>query len=229
MSFKINKNIKRIPTHLDMDKQNLRIQPIHSNKLHEEVFDGENLIIHPYSYFKQFSPNEILELMIAKKMYVLPTDELCDFLDELIGNRTVIEIGAGMGYLGRELDIRMSDSYSKNSPEIKKMSHYDDTMDYPSDVECIEGISAIKKYRPHTVLSSFLVCERVVDEKGTTFGVNTRDILKLCKRYIHIGNLDLHCNDPILGKLHTEIESPALITRLQDPEKDRIFIWEKLF
>lgn len=229
MSFKINKNIKRKPTQLDMSKQCLRIQPIYSEKLHNEVFDGDNLIIRPYSYYKQFRPNEILELMIAKKMYVLPTDELCDFLDELVGDKSAIEIGAGMGYLGRELDIKMTDSYSKNNPEVIKQSYYDDTMNYPSDVECIEGISAIKKYRPHTVLSSFLVSEKLIDKKGTTFGVNTKEILKLCKRYIHIGNLDLHCNDPILEKLHSEIESPALITRLQDPEKDRLFIWEKLF
>lgn len=57
------------------------------------------------------------------------------------------------------------------------------------------------------------------------YGVNVRDILKICKRYIHIGNLDMHSDDPEFKFAHTEIEFPYLITKKMNPYTDRIFIW----
>lgn len=52
-----------------------------------------------------------------------------------------------------------------------------------------------------------------------------KKLLHLCKRYIHIGNLGIHCNNPILTIPHTEIEFPYLITNIMSPLTDRIFIW----
>lgn len=54
-------------------------------------------------------------------VYVLPTTELLDVLDDLIQDYDrVIEIGAGTGSIGRLLGIKMTDSYLQQDNEAVK-------------------------------------------------------------------------------------------------------------
>src|SRR5271170_675184 len=56
----------------------------------------------------------------ATGRYGLPTIELVEYLKELIGGRSAIEIGAGNGDLGRHLGIPMTDSRLQEDPVIRE-------------------------------------------------------------------------------------------------------------
>lgn len=224
--YRTHKNIRRIPKPLVALAQKSMIMDENIEDIIEQCFTGEDLIIHPFSFYTKYTMNQKWLMMTKKDVYVLPTEELCDFLDKIIGEKSAIEIGAGKGYLGRELGIHITDSYAKRYPYPMQKDKESglSTIVYPKDVEKIDAIMSVKKYHPHTVLSSFLVSERSYPD-GKKFGVKNKELLKMCKRYIHIGNLDLHGDDPILNIPHTEIEFPYLITKKMNPNTDRIFIW----
>ncbi len=104
--------------------------------------------------------------------------------------------------------------------------HSNEQIDYPDYVEEIDAIEAVRKYKPDTVLASYLVDKRHVDpEYNITLGLDGEELLKHCKRYIHIGNLEIHGSDPLLKRPHKELKLDGLITIKQDSETDRIFIW----
>lgn len=224
--YRAHKNIRRIPKPLDSLAQKSIIVDENIEDIIEQCFAGEEIIIHPFFFYSKYTMNQKWLMMTEKDVYMLLTEELCDFLDKIIGEKSAIEIGAGKGYLGRELGIHITDSYAKRYtyPMQRDQELGISTIVYPKDVEKLDAIKSVTKYHPHTVLSSFLVSERSYPD-GKKYGVNKKELLKMCKRYIHIGNLDLHGDDPILNILHTEIEFPYLITKKMNPDTDRIFIW----
>lgn len=80
-----------------------------SQKIREGVYkDGEFQILDA-SFWNQFRQFDILKFMNEEALYVLPTEELLCFLDNEIGEDTALEVGAGRGLIGRELNIRTTD------------------------------------------------------------------------------------------------------------------------
>ena len=225
--YRIHKKVKMKPSPLDPVKQRGQIMDEDVHEITNKCIIDEDLIIHPFAFYEQNTKNQILLMMKQQDVYVLPTEELFDFLDGVIDDQFAIEIGAGKGYLGRELDIPITDSYAKRDPFPMRMDKRMGvpTITYPSDVEKLDAISSVRKYNPHTVIASFLVHEKTYTDGSKKFGVDGVKLLKACKRYIHIGNLDLHCDNPILNIPHIEIEFPYLITTRMSPLTDRIFIW----
>jgi len=225
--YRIHKGVTRKLQPLDPQKQSCAMYVEDICNFVDKCFDKDDLIIHPLAFYRQYTRNQIQLMMKKKDIYVLPTEELCAFLDELISDKSAIEIGAGKGYLGRELSIPITDSYAKRDPYPMMMDRICGvpTITYPPDVEKLDAISSVRKYRPHTVIASFLVHEQTYKDGSKKFGLDGKKLLHLCKRYIHIGNLGIHCNNPILTIPHTEIEFPYLITNIMSPLTDRIFIW----
>lgn len=225
--YRIHKKVANKPLSLDPTKECGMMRYEDIQEITEKCFSNEELIIHPFKFYMQYSQNQIRLMMERQDIYMLPTEELCDFLDKVIADRSAIEIGAGKGYLGRELGITVTDSFAKRDSypmKIDKMMGIP-TIVYPDYVENLDAIQSVKKYKPHTVIASYLVHEQIYKDRSKTFGVDGKKLLNMCKRYIHIGNLDLHCSDPIMNIPHTEIEFPYLITKNMNPYTDRIFIW----
>ena len=65
----------------------------------------------------KFSWDEVRVFMHEYPVYVLPTTELLDVLDDLTCDYKTIEIGAGTGSIGRLLGIKMTDSYMQQDNE----------------------------------------------------------------------------------------------------------------
>ena len=179
----------------------------------------------------RFSQAHISSFCLQNAVYQLPTWELIDFLDDLIGERSAIEIGAGNGAVGRALDIHLTDSYlqQSNLPGVKE--HYDlmgqPRINYPSDVEKCLAISAIMKYRPQVVLGCWITeLYRPHLKEGNMYGVDEIKLSRLVDTYIHVGNDVTHGRKTLLGKFrHREVKATWLYSRSLEKEKNIIYIF----
>lgn len=175
----------------------------------------------------QFDALKRRAFMNKYAIYVAPTTELLDFLDHRIGDTSVIEICAGMGYIGQALNIEhITDSYIQTG--IMKdyiIARGGVPTNPPKFVERLEAIQAAKKYRPHTVLVCFGTHKSYYGS-GNDFGVDYKELKKYCKRIIFVGNLRTHQHNPMVQCPCDII--PGIITTGEDT-LNGIFTWEKRF
>lgn len=163
-------------------------------------------------------------------IYVLPTTELLDKLDELIGDYKAIEIGAGSGNIGRHLDIKMTDSYQQTLDRETQMVYKimkQPTMHYPSSVFHADALTAVRRLRPECVIGCYVTHKfRDGMQEGNSKGVDFPRLLQSVKRLILVGNKHIHSANPIMALPHEEIYVEGLITRNEDRSADRIFVWD---
>lgn len=124
-------------------KDNQTIHIIHNNldltALRKAVLDEEGHIRElPALEWRKFSWDEVRLFMHEYPVYVLPTTELLDVLEDLTADyRKIIEIGAGTGSIGRLLGIKMTDSYMQQDNNAVKMIYEltrQPVIRYPQDV-----------------------------------------------------------------------------------------------
>lgn len=207
----------------------ISIEPCNLTALTKEVMPEGLLLVKPYEFWKSRDRNEIMYFMHQNGIYVMPTTELIDWLRaNIIGS--AIEIGAGNGSIARALSVPITDSRMQERPEIKFMYQLSGqpVMKYPADVEKLDAIEAIKKYKPDTVIAAFVTHK--YDKKvgdGNMWGVQEEIVLQETKRYINIGNRVTHRNKPILALPHKELHFEWLVTRAINQSENRIFIFNK--
>ncbi len=189
----------------------------------------DKLIIKPSQFYKSFSEAQIKTFMHQYGIYLLPTEELVIWLKENILGKA-IEIGAGHGAIARALKIPITDSRMQEWPEVKV--HYgllgQPLIKYADDVEKLDYERAINKYKPDTVIGSFIT-HKWIDElqSGNFWGVEEEKILKSVKKYINIGNRLTHKDKPILKLPHDEYNFDFLITRSANQSENRIFVFNQ--
>lgn len=189
----------------------------------------------PYSFYRQFSTNDIGLFCVKYGLYVLPTEELIAFLKEEIGSLRAIEVGAGNGSVGRALGIRMFDSFiQRDDPGVRAhaLLMKQEPVIYGSDVNKVEAVDAVRKYKPECVLGCFVThkhwdIKKMGDVKGMLIAEDKIVKARSVKKYIVCGNQGVHASKPILDLPHRTIELEGYVTRSQSPELNRIFIWEK--
>lgn len=212
-------NLKTISRHTD-------IKPVMDG-----VYRNGEFQILGKEFWSQFSSDQIHLFMNQETLYVLPTEELIDFLDKEIGEADAIEVGAGRGIIGHELSIRTTDSYQQSADSDTKMMYKllgCPTISYPKYVEKIDAVSAARKYRPHTILGCFVAHKWRGDTKsGNDLGIDMTKMFSFTRRFILVGNKHIHRDNPLMKLPHREIEVDGLITRSFNQEMNRIFIWER--
>ena len=199
-------------------------------KLKSEILDSEGkLIIKPYSFYQGIDANELKYFMVENAIYVMPTQELIDWLKANIVGKA-IEIGAGNGAIARTLNIPITDSRMQERPEIKW--YYETVIKqapikYHNDIEKLDAIEAIDKYKPDTIIGAFIThkFEESIGS-GNAYGVKEEIILQKVKRYINIGNKITHKEKPILKTEHKEYYFEWLITRGADQSQNAIFVFD---
>lgn len=168
--------------------------------------------------------------------YLLPTAELVDWLHDLIGNRQALEICAGMGDLGRQLAIRMTDSAVQvTDPDV--MLYYaslrQPPTDPPPDVERIDAVAAVEKYRPRVVIAGWATqLYQAGDEHppviaSSTYGVDERKILSMVETYVHVGHMAIHRQKRIFDQPHQTFRPSFLFSRGSDPDANVIHVWNQ--
>jgi len=182
----------------------------------------------PHEYYKQFDFSIAQAIMYVAGLYVLPTQELIDWLrTKMIG--MTIEIGCGTGAIGRGLGIPFTDSKLQAEPDIVAwyLSQGQIPIVYPPDVEKLTADEAISKYNPNTVVGAFIT-HKFNGVDGNMFGVVEEKILGAGIQYINIGNEGTHVTKPILNTSHSEYQFDWLITRSVDQKLNRIWIWNEI-
>lgn len=198
--------------------------------IRKTIMNGREMNILPAEVWESFSWAEVRLLLHETGTYVVPTEELIDYLDKLIGEESCIEICAGNGFIGRELGIPVTDSYQQQDDPSTvlyyKMSNQP-TIKYPKDVVKLEAVKAVDRYRPHTVLACYATHKWRYDTmSGNDKGVDFNKLIRKIKRLILVGNTEVHKDNPLMALPHEEVRLPGLITRSAHPETNRIFIWE---
>ena len=75
----------------------------------------------PVAEVEKFGWEKIRLFMHVYGLYTLPTVELIDYLAGIVCGKRAIEIGAGMGVIGRSLGIPITDSRMQELPEVKSI------------------------------------------------------------------------------------------------------------
>jgi hypothetical protein len=162
-------------------------------------------------------------------VYQFPTAELIDWLRAKIAGVKAIEIGAGVGAIGRALGIPSTDSYQQTEP--KTVLAYalmgQPCIVYPPDVARMDARTAIRHHKPHTVIGAWITQKhRKGDRFGNESGVDDEWLLRNVKRYIMIGNAKTHGDNRMLVRPHQELAFPWLVSRSMAPELNRIYVVE---
>jgi len=196
------------------------------------IKDGKIIPV-PFDSLKGFSQESLSLFCHKHALYQLPTTELIDFLKNEIGESSVIEIGSGNGCIGRSLGIRMTDNLMQTWDDIKLMYALSrqPVITYGSDIEELDAISAVEKYKPKTVVACWVTHKF---EEGMTagnmYGVQEELLFENgVEKYIHVGN---HTNStghplkPILSKYPVKMyQFPWLVSRSMNRDKNTIYIF----
>lgn len=184
-----------------------------------------------YKEYVKYSHDELMYFGHLNARYGFPTIELAEYIKTIINGRIAIEIGAGSGDLGHYLGIHMTDSKIQEDNNIQNFYKVmrQPLIKYPADVEKIEALEAVKKYKPQVVIGSWVTtyASDVMSYGSSPYGIKEDKILELVDTYIVIGNLDNHGDKPIRKLPHTEVNEKFIISRAKNPENNRIFIWKK--
>lgn len=173
---------------------------------------------------------------MEKARYQFVTTELLRWLGDFIGDRAAIEVGSGQGDLGWHLAIHMTDNYCQQRPEMLmyySMLRHTPT-NPPPEVEKIDAVEAVKKYRPKVVVASWVTQKALPSDDGTSIGANFYgpdefDILTddAVEAYVHIGNMDSHKDKRIFNVKHRRFSFSWLVSRARDQSQNAIWVWGK--
>lgn len=169
---------------------------------------------------------------VRQGVYSFPTDELCDFLRSRIEGRVAIEIGAGHGLLAEALSIPATDNRQQEDPELK--AYYaqigQPTVPYGKNVEKLDAVAAIEKYRPNVVIACWVTHRFDSDRPyagGSVTGVDEASIIESCDEYIFIGNEHVHAQKPIWEMPHEKLTPWWLYSRAVNGSGEFIATWRR--
>ncbi len=192
--------------------------------------DG-SLILHPASFYRNIPFDDLRYFCHLHARYSIPTVESIDFIQDVINGRGAIEIGAGHGDTGLHLGIVRTDSKLQEETLIR---HKYDSMQqpvikYPWDVEKLEALKAVDKYRPKVVVASWITTfskKYTPHYNSSPFGVKEKSILKMVETFILIGSVEIHGTKPIMQLSHDETMAEWLFSR-KPVQENRIWIWNR--
>lgn len=197
----------------------------------EVMRDDGKIKLLPAEMWRKYKWNDFRAFCHVKARYGIPTYELLSFLTNIIDGRSAIEIGAGAGDLGCILNIRMTDSRQQENPQIKAAyeAMRQPVINYPDDVEKIEALDAVKKYKPQVVIGSWITtyAPHEMPYGSNPYGIKEDLILDLVETFILIGNTDTHGDKPIMKKKHEEYYEDWMVSRGAKQENNRIWIWNR--
>ena len=102
----------------------------------------------PASEWRKFEWDSMVKIMHNYPVYVLPTTELLDELDDLTADyEKTIEIGAGTGSIGRLLRIKMTGSHLQADKKVQFLYALQGqpVIKYPPDVVKLDALTACRR------------------------------------------------------------------------------------
>lgn len=194
--------------------------------------ENRQLRVLPYADLADVPQEHLSQFCAQQGVYCIPTLELVDFLRAEIAGEKAIEIGAGNGALGTALGIPITDSRMQEEPQMRRI--YADlqqaTVRYGPNVQRYDAADAIRRFKPHTVIAAWVTHQFDSHEawrKGSIFGVDEGALLRRVRRYIFIGNEEVHGPKPVLERPHRTVHAEWLLSRAMNGTPNAIWIWER--
>ena len=213
----------------------MEIPQVDTAYLDRTLLDREGRFhVMPAADLRAFELDHLRAWCFLNARYNLPTLELVEAVKSIIGSRSAIEIGAGMGDFGRALGIPMTDAYQQTTPEMQLYykAFGQPPIHPPADVEKLDAIEAITKYKPQVVVAAWvtqLFQEGDSEAKigSSIYGVDEGWVLDHCETYIFVGNEGTHKDKRILKKPHHTAYPYYVVSRSADPSKNVMWVWGK--
>lgn len=165
-------------------------------------------------------------------IYSFPTTELVEHLQELIGDRTAIEIGAGNGVLAETLGIPATDNFQQKMARYRDVYSSGDqqAVPYGPNVVEMDARQAVRRHRPQVVLSCW-VTHRYNKARhfagGNEKGVDEAALIAQVDTYVVVGNERVHRNKPIWELPHEIIYPNWLYSRAMNRTRNFIATWQR--
>jgi hypothetical protein len=200
----------------------------------DRIFMEDSLVV-PVGYeeVQKIPRNDLRVYCNIRGIYTIVTTELVEWLKGQIDENT-IEIGSGNGTLGRALGIPTTDNRLQEDSMIamQYLMMGQRPIQYPNDIEKLDGIEAIKKYKPSMVIGSWITHKWRVSEpelEGNAWAPDEEEIMSLVDTYMMIGNMRVHANNRLLDKRKYKVHAespPYLVSRAENPEADMILTFQ---
>lgn len=178
------------------------------------------------------TPAERLRFGVQHGIYGFVTEELVQFLREVIGERRAIEIGAGHGQLATALGIPATDNRQQEEPATR--AHYEllrqPTVRYGDHVRKLDALEAVARHRPQVVVAAWVTHRyrpECPDAGGSVTGIEEEAVIAACETYVFIGNTQVHQHKPVAALPHRRLTPPWLYSRAVNGTADFIGIWER--
>jgi hypothetical protein len=208
------------------------LKPEKIDYINKLLFDKNGqLKVLPYKTYSDITSNQRRLFALFNGIYSFPTIELVEWIIKNYDTNKMIEIGSGHGALARYLKIPATDWKLQENRHIKKMYKLmsQPTIKYPADVEKLEALEAIEKYKPDTVIACWVSSKYNPSKPklgGVFNGLDEFKLLKKVKNYVFIGNKEVHSKKEILSIKHKTIMPEFLVSRAIQTDKEVIYTWE---
>jgi len=187
----------------------------------------QRLRVLPASEYARIPRDELRTWCHFRAVYQLPSQELVDWMRERIGSRSALEVGAGRGWLGRALGVRMTDNHCQSWADVR--AYYEamqqPTIPYGSDVEAVDALDAVARYTPQVVFGCWVTQKSSQPGGGSVYGLEEAAMLQRVEEYIVVGNDRIHGTKDIMARPHETVRAPWIISRAQQPELNAIYVW----
>lgn len=159
-------------------------------------------------------------------VYSIPTAELVEYLREVIGDRSAIEVGAGNGVLAAALGIPATDNRMQEDPEVVAdyMIRQQVPVKYGEHVKKCHASRAVRQYKPQVVIGCW-VTQAYKADGVMPVGVDERDVIRNCGQYVLVGNEEVHADKVIWSLPHAIVYPDWLYSRAMNGSRDFIATW----
>jgi hypothetical protein len=185
----------------------------------------------PVAFWASTTPAERSLFGHRQGIYHFPTTELVEYLRELIGERSAIEIGAGHGVLANALNIPATDNRMQAKAKYRRIYELQGqpTVKYGRNVIELDAAAAIRRYRPDVVIGCWVTHKYEPRRNwagGNEIGVDEENVIANVEQYVVIGNDDVHKTKSIWELPHTRLTGSQFIySRAANGTPDFLAIW----
>ncbi|MBI6727550.1 hypothetical protein RYA05_13745 [Pseudomonas syringae pv. actinidiae] len=201
-----------------------------------QAIDGDGVLkVMDAAFYHQFKMDSVQGFCLFLGLYALPTTELLDRVNLLImeasPSRNAIEVASGNGCLGKGLGIQCTDNYMQADEDIKAhlMESRQAPVSYGQHVAKYDALEAVDVFRPEVVVAAWMTHKYRPHEHyrgGNMYGIEENDMMTRIKRYILVGNREVHKHKPLMEVPHQCIQGDFIVSRSSHPSKNAIFVWD---
>lgn len=217
--------------YLDQTRQRFELFPDLTRDISGEALDADGRPrVLPVSFWAATTAAERGLLGHRYGIYTFPTVELVAYLKTVIGDRSVIEIGAGHGVLAEALGIPATDSRQQEKEPWRSriLADGQPPVRYGDNVIEVDAVRAVRRYKPDVVIACWVTHKYLRSRHaagGNAAGVVEEEVIAGCEQYVFMGNEDVHAGKSIWTLPHSIIYPDFVVSRAINGSREFIATW----